>query len=569
MPTFRWIVTGSHCPNCFFISSRYKHMDKRQRRISYYLVGIIVIVLVYTVLYHYGMRVYEDEPASFLHSLQVVVETFTTTGYGSDAPWETPEMNIFIIIMDITGVVLIFMALPVLVFPLFEDALSTTVPTAVEDDLSDHVIICTYTPRGETLIAELDSWDVDYVIIEPDRDQAVDLYETGYTVIHENPASVTGLTNARLPAARAVVADASDQIDASIVLTAKEIAEAVRMVSVVAEPDRAIYHQLAGADVVLSPRQLLGESLAGKVTTAITTDLGEAIAIGEDFEVAEFPVHRGSDLVGRTLAESGIREHSGTNVIGAWFRGEFEGPPSPDAVIDEGTVLLVTGRESQLEQLKELTLSSVRRFAQGETIIVGYGDVGATVTEVLGETGVPCTVVDQTDSGPVDVVGDATEPEVLREAGAETARTIILALPDDTAAQFTTLIVRDLNPDIEIIARADESEAMAKMYRAGADYVLSLATVSGRMLASTILEDEDVVSLDTQVQVIRTTAPHLAGQTLGEAQVRSQTGCTVVGVERNGEVITNIGPEFRINAGDVLLIAGTDEGTNQFTELMN
>jgi hypothetical protein len=68
-------------------------------------------------------------PISFLHALQVVVETFTTTGFGSDAPWETPEMNVLIIVMDLTGVALIFLALPVLVFPLFEEAISTTVPT--------------------------------------------------------------------------------------------------------------------------------------------------------------------------------------------------------------------------------------------------------------------------------------------------------------------------------------------------------------------------------------------------------------------------------------------------------
>ena len=106
------------------------------------------------------------------------------------------------------------------------------------------------------------------------------------------------------------------------------------------------------------------------------------------------------------------------------------------------------------------------------------------------------------------------------------------------------------------------------MYRAGADYVLSLATVSGRMLASTILEDEEVISLDKQVEVIRTHAPGLVGRTLGEADVRARTGCTVVGVERDGEVITDLGADFRIREGDELVIAGTDEGTNRFMETL-
>jgi Trk K+ transport system NAD-binding subunit len=543
-------------------------MDKWQRRTVYYSLLLIGAMLMYAVLYHHGMRIYEGESLSFLHSLQVVVETFTTTGFGSDAPWDSPEMNALVIVMDLTGVVLIFMALPVLAFPLLEDVLSTTVPKSVDNGLSDHVVICSYTPRAEALIAELDSWDVNYVIVEPDRDRATALYEDEYRVIHEDPESVTGLEQAELPAARALVADVSDQVDASIVLTAQEVAEDVPIISVVEEPDRTAYHRLAGADEVLSPRPILGESLASKVTTSITADLGDSVEIGDDFEIAELPIHRGSRLVGTTLADSGIREQAGVNVIGAWFRGEFETPPSPGATLTNGTVLLVTGREDQLEQLKELTLSEVRRFDRGKTVVIGYGQVGRTITSALDEADLPYTVVDQTGMEDVDVTGDAIEPETLREAGIDGARSAILALPDDTTAEFATLVIRDVSPQTEVIARAEETESVQKMYRAGADYVLSLATVSGRMIASTILEDEDVLSLDQQVEVVRTQASKLVGQTIGEALVRSKTGCTVVGAERDGTVITDVGPDFRVESGDELVIAGTDDGIRRFNEQM-
>jgi Trk K+ transport system NAD-binding subunit len=543
-------------------------MDKWQRRTVYYSLLLTGIMLVYAVLYNHGMRIYEGENLSFLHSLQVVVETFTTTGFGSDAPWNSPEMNALVIVMDLTGVALIFMALPVLAFPLLEDVLSTTVPKSVENGIDDHVVICSYTPRAEALIAELESWDVDYVIVESDRDRATELYEDQYRVIHEDPESVTGLEKAELTSARALVADVSDQVDASIVLTAQEVAEDVPIISVVEEPDRTAYHRLAGADEVLSPRPLLGESLASKVTTSVTADLGEAVEIGDDFEIAELPIHRGSRLVGTTLAESGIREHAGVNVIGAWFRGEFETPPSPDATLTNGTVLLVTGREDQLEQLKELTLSEVRRFDRGKTVVIGYGQVGRTITSALEDADLPYAVVDRTEMEDIDVVGDAIEPETLREAGIDDARSAILALPDDTTAEFATLVIRDVSPQTEIIARAEETESVQKMYRAGADYVLSLATVSGRMIASTILEDEDVLSLDQQVEVVRTHAPKLVGQTIGDALVRSKTGCTVVGVERDGTVITDVGPDLRVEAGDELVIAGTDDGIRRFNEQM-
>ena len=542
-------------------------MDKWQRRTVYYSVLLIGSMLVFSVLYQNGMRIYEGDPRTFLHSLQIVVETFTTTGFGSDSPWISPEMNVLVIVMDLFGTLLIFMAFPVIAFPLLEDILSTTVPKTVNGDLEDHVVICTYTPRADVLIDELDSWDVDYVIVEPDHERATELYEDGYRVIRADPESTSGLEGANLAAARALVADVSDQVDASIVLTAQEIAEDILTLSVVEKPDRAPYHRLAGADKVLSPRPLLGQSLASKVTTSVTSELEEVVEIDDDFEIAEFPIHRGSQLVGTTLAESGIREQAGVNIIGAWFRGEFETPPDPDATLTNGTVLLATGRGAQLEQLKDLTRSGMRRLDRGGTIVVGYGEVGQTVTDALTGAGAQYTVVDRTDLEGVDVVGDASEPETLREAGIDEASAVILALPDDTTAEFTALVARDSSTDVEIIARVEESQSIPKMYQAGADYVLALATVTGRMLASEILEEEDVLSLDQHVEVVRTQASQLVGTTLGEARVRSKSGCTVVGIERDETVVSDVGPEVRIEDGDEIIIAGTDEGVQRFTEL--
>jgi Trk K+ transport system NAD-binding subunit len=543
-------------------------MQKWQRRTVYYAILLATSMLVFALLYQAGMRIYEGDPRTFLHSLQVVVETFTTTGFGSDSPWLSAEMQVVVIVMDLYGTLLIFMAFPLLAFPLLEEVLSTTVPTAVPEETTDHVVICSYTSRADALIEELQAREVEYVIMEPARDVATELYENEHPVINADPTSIAGLEQAGLGDAQALVADVSDRVDTSIVLTAQEVTTDVPIISVVEEPDRQSYHRLAGADHVLSPRPLLGSSLASKVTTSVTTDLGDAIELGEEFEIAELPIHRGSRLVESTTAESGIRERSGVNVIGAWFQGEFQTPPDPDRTLTTGTVLLVTGRDDQLTELAELTTSTVRRFTPGETLVVGYGEVGREIAVALDEAGLEFTTVDRRELDGVDVVGDATAPETLLEAGLDGARSVILAMPDDTATEFTTLVIRDISPETEVIARVEETESVRKMYRAGADYVLSLATVSGRMIASTILEDEEVLSLDQQVEVVRTRAPALAGQTLGGAMVRSRTGCTVVSVERDGGLITDAGPDLQIEAGDRLIIAGTDAGVRRFTELM-
>jgi K+/H+ antiporter YhaU regulatory subunit KhtT len=46
--------------------------------------------------------------------------------------------------------------------------------------------------------------------------------------------------------------------------------------------------------------------------------------------------------------------------------------------------------------------------------------------------------------------------------------------------------------------------------------------------------------------------------------VRAETGVTVIAVERDGESFTELDPDFVLEAGDDLLITGTDEGIGQF-----
>jgi Trk K+ transport system NAD-binding subunit len=542
-------------------------MDTWRRRTVYSSVVLAVLMLGYAVVYDYAMSTFENEQRTFLHSLQVVVETFTTTGFGSDSPWISPELNLLVILMDLTGVALIFLALPALLFPLLEETLRTTPPTETQD-LSEHVVICTYTARGETLVAELDNRGIEYVLVEPDRETAVELYDAGYTVIHADPESADALAGACAASATAVIADASDEIDASIVLAAREAAPGAQVVSVVEDPDSAEYHRLAGADTVLSPRQLVGESLAAKVVAGISQELAGAVEIAEDFEIAELSVHQGSELVGTTLAESDVGERTGANVIGAWFRGIFESPPSPDATLDGSTILLVAGNESQLERLQSLTRSGVRGHETGAVVIVGHGRVGSTAASELAAADVPYTVVDREAGSSVDVVGDATDPDVLREAGIDDARTLLLGLPNDTTTVFATLVARELNPEIEIVARAQETGNTRKLYQAGGDFVLALATVSGRMLASTVLVTEEFVSPASQVDIVRTRAPELAGQSLAEADVRAETGVTVVAVERNGDTVTELDPEFTFEANDEVLITGTDEDISRFNVAM-
>jgi Trk K+ transport system NAD-binding subunit len=536
----------------------------RRRLIAYYLLAVGAAVVVFTFAYDYGMRVYEGEQKTLFQSMQVVVESLTTTGYGEDAPWESPEMNLLAVAMQATGVLFLFTALPVIALPLIRDALRTSPPTTT--DATDHVVVCAYDDNAEVLIETLTRREVPHVVVEADRETAVDLSQRGEPVVHGDPESTDVLEGANVGAARAVVVESGDEVNPSIILAVRSTAPEVPVVSVAEDRERSTYHRYAGADRVYSPRESVGRRLASKATTTVTSDLDEVVEVGEHVEVAELAVHSGSDLVGRRIEDSRIRERTGANVVGAWVDGEFRTVPELDGPLDDHTVLLVVGEESQVEALNELTLSAARRPGPGSALVAGHGETGETVVETLAADGVDHTVLDVADEPAVDVVGDVTDPETLREAGIEQVDSVILTLDDDTTTIFATLVVRELAPDVEVIARANDRDSVRKIYRAGADYVLSLQRVTGRVIAATVLEEE-LLAFDTKVKLVRTGAGHLAGETLAGADVRRRTGCTVVAVERDGETTASPGPEFELRDDDRVVVAGSDESIDRFREL--
>ncbi|WP_338741140.1 potassium channel family protein [Haloplanus salilacus] len=539
-------------------------MPFRTRRTVYYLALVAAATGLFTVTYNVGMATWEGRPQPLYRSLEVVIQSFTTTGYGEDAPWRTPQMNLLAITMQLVGIGLILTAVDVFAVPWLREALAPTAPEAIPD-LDDHVVICKHTSRTDAFVTELEARERAYVLVEPDEATASDLHESGYRVVHGDPESTASLANAGIDSAIAVVADAADDTNASIALSIRDRRPDVPVITLVEDAELARYHRAAGVDEVLSPRQLLGSSLARRVPTVVAGD-AETVALGEEFELVELTVAPESDLCGRTFADAGLRERFGVNVIGTWVDGDFRTPVDPYERLAGGMRLLAVGEAEAVDRLRRATGATVHEFAaSGRIVLAGHGDSGAAAHEALVRSGARPTVIDAEDGDDIDVVGDTRDPAVLREAGIENSSALILTVGDDTTAILTTLIARELNPELHIFVRANEEANVEKLYRAGGEYVQSLATVSGRMLASTVFEDEEVLAYDQRVNVVRFPAGELAGHTVAERAVRAETGCTVVAVERDGETITGFDPEtFTIESGDGVVVVGTDEATTRF-----
>src|SRR5690606_12986372 len=123
------------------------------------------------------------------------------------------------------------------------------------------------------------------------------------------------------------------------------------------------------------------------------------------------------------------------------------------------------------------------------------------------------------------VVGDAAELEVLNAAGMQEASAVLITTHDDDVNVYLTIYCRRLRPDIQVIARANHDRNVATLNRAGADAVLSYASIGATALWNT-LGLNDALVLAEGLEMFRLgVPPALAGKTLAQADVRRHTGC--------------------------------------------
>lgn len=128
----------------------------------------------------------------------------------------------------------------------------------------------------------------------------------------------------------------------------------------------------------------------------------------EDFDIVEFRVHRESDLCGKNLSECKMLEQTRARLLGGWIHGEFVTSPSDDEHVDENTVLVFTGTESQSEEVLNRTYSHHYRSVYEPVIIADHGLVGKTANGILTKADLQSIVVDSDSEEHVDVSGDAT-----------------------------------------------------------------------------------------------------------------------------------------------------------------
>lgn len=204
----------------------------------------------------------------------------------------------------------------------------------------------------------------------------------------------------------------------------------------------------------------------------------------------------------------------------------------------------------------------------GHHIVCGYGRVGRTVARELEGEGAPFVVVDRneelepdfTRDGVINLIGDASSDDVMRLAGIDRAKTLVSTLDSDANNVFVTIVARALNPDLYIVARASEATSADRMYKAGADRVVSPYVSSGRHMALLALRPRVVDYMDVTSdegpglrleEVVVEARSALEGRLLSEV---AGDAVPLVAKRVDGTLIQMPDPTMRLGEGDVIVL---------------
>jgi voltage-gated potassium channel len=220
------------------------------------------------------------------------------------------------------------------------------------------------------------------------------------------------------------------------------------------------------------------------------------------------------------------------------------------------TSLIASGELGR--EIKKYKIMDQINLMENHIVVCGMGRVGIQVANDLKTAGFQVLILEEKTQGKENqlgefafITGDATRDEVLNQANIGKAHALIACLPNDADNLFIVLSAKSINPSLQIISRASQRSSVEKIKMAGAKHVIMPDSIGGTHMASIVSTPEVIEFLDQ----IRLEGQHGAniegisfeqlpekyrGRTIGELEIKKQTGATVVGFKtKEGSYIIN------------------------------
>jgi voltage-gated potassium channel len=537
-----------------------------------YIAFLAALVTVYAVLFHVIKLRVEGEQHSWITGFYWTLVVMSTLGFG-DIIFTSDIGRLFSMVVLASGVFFLLVMLPFLFISLFyapwlEARIRLLAPRRVPVGTAGHVIIVEHDAIGAGLVRRLREEGIPYFVLEPDPAKAARLVSEGIAVVAGESDDREAYERMATASARMVLANCEDTTNTNITLTAREVAPHVPIVAIVEEEESIDILELSGATTVLPLKHHLGEYLAARAGGGHP----EAHVIGTfgDLQIAELPA-RDTPFVDGTVRDTRLRERTGLSLVGFWERGRLQ-PAYPESNIRLESVVVVAGTAPQMVALNALLPRHDETLPP--VLVIGAGKVGQAAARALKRRGLTVFAIDREGdalsvlAGEVDRVfaGDAADRRLLDRAGIDRAASVLLTTNDDAMNIYLAVYCRRLNATLRIVSRITHERNVEAIHRAGADFVLGYTTLGIEAVLSR-LRGHELVLLGEGVELFSVRVPRaLAGRALRDSGIGSRTGMSVVGLQQEGRLITQLSAETVLGSEAELLLLGSLEQRRTFAE---
>jgi voltage-gated potassium channel len=519
----------------------------------------LLFVAAYSVLFHVFMA-REGYTYSWVTGLYWTITVMFTLGLG-DITFTSDVGRMFTLLVLLSGVVFLLVLLP-LVFMQGQSA--ARVLRELPKDTRGHVILTQYDAVTSAVISRLTQYRSRYVLLVPELAEALRLHDLGLQVVMGELDHPDTFQKVRVDQAAGVVTTASDALNTNVAFTVRDVAPTVPLIATANDHVAGDMLKLAGCSHVLHLGDMLGQSLARRILggDAVTHVIGQF----DQLLIAEATAAR-TPLVGTTLRQSQLREQVGVSVIGVWDRGHFA-MARPETPITPHTVLVLAGSQQQLQQYD--TYFCVYNVLKAPVVVIGGGRVGRATGRALAERHMDYRIIEQLPERIQDpekyILGNAADGEILRQAGLMDAPAVVITTHDDDINIYLTLYCRHLRPEMQIISRATLERNVATLHRAGADFVMSYASMGANTMVN-LLRRGSILMVTEGLDVFKVPVPRaLVGKTLTNLGLRRLIGCNVIALTAEGTMQINPDPSTPLPAHADLILIGTTEAEKRFLQ---
>jgi Trk K+ transport system NAD-binding subunit len=529
------------------------------------LAVLFALIAAYSIGFHYLMA-YEGQRHSWFTGVYWTLTVMSTLGFG-DITFQTDAGRVFSIVVLITGVVYLLVLLPFTFIEFFyapwmKAQARARAPRELPPETRRHVLLTRYGPITKYLIKLLRRHRYPFFILVPTLAEALELHDQNLPAVLGELNDPETYRRLRIDRAAMVVTTRTDVINTNVIFTVRGIAPDIPIVATAASEAAWDAMELAGATRVLRLELMMGQALARRV---IDRD-ASAHRIGDIYglHIAEASVG-GTALVGRKIGATGLWGDIGVSVVGLWDHGVFK-PTGPESEVGPNSILVLAGTPEQFDRYNQLMCRTER--GESRVVIVGSGRVGRATGEALDEREIEWMMIELLPERVRDparaIIGDAAKFDVIVASGMRESSSVIITTHDDDLNIFLTILYRRLRPNIQIICRCTNELNVSTLHRAGADLVLSYASMGANSIFNE-LRGSDTLLLAEGVNVFTVRVPpSLAGRTIADSAIRAETGCTVIAVELDGKRVVNPPRDTLLPAQAEMVLIGTLEAEERF-----